>query len=125
MAESSGKIGVKVMSLFVLVILIFLIGGCAEKKNYDNFAKCLTESGVVMFGSELCSHCTAMKKAFGNAFRFIDNVECNGNIPGADPERCAAEGIEFLPTFKFGDGTKLIGELEFEILSQKTGCVLP
>jgi hypothetical protein len=66
-----------------------------------------------------------VKEAFGNSFRYIPYVECNANMPGAEPGKCQEEGVQYLPTFKFGDGTKLFGELEFPILAQKTGCVLP
>ncbi|MBU2561711.1 MAG: thioredoxin family protein [Nanoarchaeota archaeon] len=109
----------------VLSLMVLFLSGCAERKGYDSFAQCITGNGVVMFGSETCPHCQNMKERFGNSFRFIEYVECNEYIPGADPDRCVTEGIGYLPTFRFSDGSKLVGELEFSILSQKTGCPLP
>lgn len=112
--------------LFVILIAsIFMLSGCGEEKNYDLFAKCLDESGLVMYGSVLCPHCMNVKEEFGNAFRYIEFIECNANMPGAQPEHCQNESVQYLPTFKFGDGTKLFGEVEFSILATKTGCVLP
>jgi hypothetical protein len=119
------KVKAKAIIAMIFFVLVLLLSGCSAPKSYDGFAQCLTGAGVVMFGSDLCSHCKAVKRDFGNAFKHIEYVECNGNMPGGEPEKCAKEGVQYLPTFKFGDGTKLFGEVEFEILSQKTGCELP
>jgi hypothetical protein len=99
--------------------------GCGEPKNYEDFAKCLTSKNLTMFGAEWCPHCQNVKKEFGNAFRFIEYVECDANTPGADPQRCSDSKIDYLPTFKFQDGTRLFGEVSFDILAMKTGCRLP
>lgn len=115
----------KFMVMLVIVSLVLLAGCGGPPKNYDSFAQCLNEKGVVMFGAAWCSHCNAVKKEFGNAFRFMNYVECDDRTPGADPEKCVAEGVEYYPTFKFADKSKLFGELDFSILSQKTGCPLP
>ncbi|MFC1742111.1 hypothetical protein ACFL3V_06255 [Nanoarchaeota archaeon] len=115
-----------ILAGMMVVVSLFLIGcGGGPAKDYNGFAECLTGAGVVMYGSELCPHCMNVKKDFGNAFKHITYVECNANMPGGDPEKCAEEGVQYLPTFKFGDGQKLVGELEFSLLAQKTGCELP
>jgi len=113
--------------LSVLCILLFasFISGCAPVKNYDAFAKCLTMTGFAMYGSFWCPHCTNMKNKFGDSFTFIKYVECDANGPGGDPETCQKEGIEYLPTLKFNDSTKLVGEMDLEVLASKTGCALP
>ncbi|MBW2965435.1 hypothetical protein KY363_08310 [Candidatus Woesearchaeota archaeon] len=108
-----------------LLMLSIFLGGCGEKKDYTEFAKCLTEKGMVMYGSNLCPHCMNMKKEFGNAFTFIKYVECNAQMPGGQPEKCQEEEVEYLPTWKFADGSSLVGELDFSVLAGKTKCTLP
>tara|TARA_Y100000310_G_C20320107_1_gene640340 strand:+ start:277 stop:639 length:363 start_codon:yes stop_codon:yes gene_type:complete len=47
---------------------------------------------------------------------------------GADTvvvNKCAVEGIQGYPTWKFDDGSALAGPQQFTTLSQKTGCALP
>jgi hypothetical protein len=113
--------------MITALIIITLLGaaGCGPKKNYDGFAKCLSVHNVTMYGAAWCPHCQNVKKDFGNAFRFINYIECDDQTLGAEPEKCTAAGVEYLPTFQFSDGKKLFGEVSFDILSQKTGCVLP
>ena len=82
----------------------------------DNFAQCLTDRGLVMYGAEWCPHCQTQKKMFGKSFKYINYVECP-----QDPKRCLAAGIEGYPTWVI-NGEKLIGEQDLEILSKKTNC---
>jgi thiol-disulfide isomerase/thioredoxin len=78
-----------------------------------------------MYGAYWCPHCNTVKEEFGNALRFINYVECDARGPNPNPDKCKLDGIQYYPTFKFGDGTTLFGEVSFEIMAQKTGCSLP
>ena len=117
---------ITICGILTLFLLMSILTGCGdETPDYDTFAKCLEASGLVMYGSVLCPHCMNVKEAFGDSFQFITYVECNPKMPAADPERCIEEEVQYLPTFKFGDGTKSFGEQEFSVLAQRTGCPLP
>lgn len=87
--------------------------------KYDEFAQCLTEKGIVMYGAEWCSYCKAEKKAFGSSFRLVNYVECPDN-----PQLCLERGIEGYPTWMFADGRKLEGKQGLEKLSWESGCLL-
>lgn len=89
-----------------------------EDGQYDDFAKCLTEKGVVMYGAEWCSHCKNQKKMFGSSFQYIDYVECPDN-----PSLCNSEGITGYPTWKIG-GSLYSGERSLESLALRSGCTL-
>jgi len=101
----------------------------------DEFAQCLAEKGIAMYGADWCSHCQNEKKAFGDSFRLVPYVECPD-----DPQKCLAAGINGYPTWVFPaspaspnrgepagrpDGKKLEGEQGLEKLSQESGCILP
>lgn len=114
---------------FCIIILIFafwilnfgpLKGRGAETNPLDDFAKCLTERGVVMYGAYWCPHCQNEKKAFGDSFKFVNYVECT-----QETQKCLAENIEGYPTWIFPDGKRLLGEQGIQKLAQASGCVLP
>jgi len=91
--------------------------------GYDDFAQCLTDTGVKMYGASWCGHCSSQKNDFGESWQYIDYVECSSST-GQAPE-CAAAGIRGYPTWVFPGGEKLSGHRSFEELSAKSGCALP
>ena len=88
--------------------------------NLDQFAQCLAEKEIVMYGAEWCSHCQNEKAQFGKSFKYVPYVECPDN-----PKVCLEKGVEGYPTWILPDGTELVGEQGLEGLSEKSGCPLP
>lgn len=107
--------------IFLLIIIMLVLSGCnSENNKYDDLAQCLTEKGMVMYGSIMCGHCNAVKSAFGDSFQYIEYVECS-NIPGGDLEKCNEANIKYLPTFIW-DGKIESGEITPCDLAKKMGC---
>ena len=94
-------------------------------KNYDDFAKCLTNKSVVFYGAYWCPHCLANKDMFGDSIKYVNYVECavEGNSQLQTPE-CEKAGISGYPTWVI-NGQKYAGEQTLEGLAKLTGCVLP
>lgn len=90
-----------------------------EPSQYDNFAKCLAEKEITMYGADWCAHCQNEKKAFGNSFQYVPYVECPKN-----PKACLDKGVEGYPTWIWPDGKKLVGEQGIEKLSKESECQL-
>jgi len=67
---------------------------CPLTKNKDDFAKCLTDKGWVMYGAVWCSHCKEQKALFGDSFQYIKYVECPDN-----EQLCLAKGVNGYPTW--------------------------
>jgi len=107
------------ISVFMVLTASLLMVGCGEPtaEDIDKLASCLTEKGAVMYGASWCPHCQAQKEAFGTAFSKINYVECE-----EQKEKCSAEEITGLPTWKFADGSRVMGEQDFDVLAEKTGC---
>jgi thiol-disulfide isomerase/thioredoxin len=112
--------------LFVLVVLLsavatfYLIGEAKPAySNLDEFAKCLSDSGAVLYGASWCPHCLEEKNSFSKSFQYINYVECPDNI-----EICTSRGIMSYPSWIFGDGKKSEGRQGLERLSRETGCEL-
>ena len=84
--------------------------------EYDELATCLTQKGVIMYGTEWCSHCQNQKKAFGNSFKLINFVDCDANRAV-----CSIAGITGYPTWKI-NGKNYPGEMSLEELAELSDC---
>lgn len=102
------------------VISFFVFRSGKSSANLDEFARCLAEKGVAMFGAYWCSHCQNEKEAFGDSFKYINYIECTEK-----PQECLAKEVKGYPTWIFPDGRKLEGEQGIENLSRESGCQLP
>ncbi len=122
----------KLILIFAVIIVavvggaIFLSSGGPASGAYDDFAACLAEENVVMYGAYSCPHCQNEKKRFGDSFRLVPYVECT-----EETEKCVAAGIEGYPTWIFpaspagGPERRFKGEMGLERLSKESGCQLP
>src|SRR3989338_2875622 len=91
---------------------------------YDDFARCLTDKGAKMYGASWCSHCGNQKELFGSSWQYVTYVECTIADQQDQAVVCQQAGITSYPTWQFGDGSQVTGEMTFEQLSQQTGCLL-
>ena len=109
-----------IVALVVGGVVLLLAGknlrGNYPTGNYDEFAKCLSEKGVSMYGTSWCSHCNNQKKAFGGSFQYVNYVECTEN-----EDLCNEKGITGYPTWII-DGKQYSGGQTFSRLSELTGC---
>lgn len=113
--------------LVVVGLVVFAANntvGEDELSPYDEFAQCLTTSGVTMYGAWWCPHCENQKELFGSAFDSMNYVECSTAARTMN-QTCKDAGIEGYPTWEFGDGSRLSGEQTMRTLADKSGCVLP
>ena len=114
----------------LLGILLFTLtlgfSGCGEpQKDYTVLAKCLTEKGVKMYGAAWCTHCNKQKAAFGEAFKYITYIECDANTNLQSAKQCVEDNIKSFPTWRFSDGTDVLGEQNIEQLGLRVGCEMP
>ncbi len=110
----------KIKVLISITLFLFLLG-CA-KTNYDTFAKCLTDQGVTMYGAFWCPHCQNQEKMLGESWKYINYVECSTPDGRSQTEACQQAGITGYPTWEFGDGSRVSGEITVNGLGQKSGC---
>lgn len=105
------------VALIIVGVLIFAPRQPAA--NLDNFARCLSEKGAVMYGTPNCPFCQSERNAFGDSFRFVRYVDCSD-----EPQECLNAGVHGVPTWIFADGRKFEGKQGIEKLSQESGCPL-
>ena len=119
-------IGIVVAVLIIAAIVyLFGMGPNIDQGEIDEFAKCLTEKGAVMYGTFWCPHCARTKKMFGSSFKYIKYVECDPRGDNEQSEFCIEKKIDKYDTWEFTDGSRIISEPSFEDLSGKTGCKVP
>jgi len=92
-----------------------------DSVNLDDFAKCLTQNNVKMYGASWCPHCQNQKTMFGSSWQYISYVECDDN--GQPAQVCTNEGVQGYPTWDF-NGKKVPGEQDLTSLSKNSGCSL-
>ncbi|MGV8142397.1 MAG: hypothetical protein ACP5NS_02050 [Candidatus Pacearchaeota archaeon] len=128
--KKSGSLKYIVIAIVIVVLAgLFMFAGkensSTSQDSVDNFAKCLTEKGAVMYGAFWCPHCAKTKKNFGESFNYINYVECDPRGDNEQAELCISKSIDKYDTWEFADGSRLISEPSFELLSEKTGCSVP
>ena len=106
---------------FILIVAVVWYFSAKPGEN-DDFAKCLTEKGVKMYGAYWCPHCQREKAAFGDSFNYVPYVECTEE-PGTT--QCTAAGITGYPTWITADGRRFEGEQGIVRLSEASSCPLP
>ena len=113
--------------LFALVVFIFFVigylilitpGGSAIEGEFDDFASCLTEQGVIMYGTDWCSFCNRQKDVFESSFRNIKFIDCD-----KDRLKCQNAGVTGYPTWAI-NGENYPGLKSLEQLSEISGCKL-
>jgi len=105
------------IALIIIGVLIFVPHQPAA--NMNDFAKCLSGKGAVLYKSLNCPFCQKEIEAFGDSFRFVQHVDCL-----QEPQKCLDAGIRGTPTWVFSDGRKFEGLQGVEKLSQESGCPL-
>ncbi|MBI4447848.1 hypothetical protein HY643_02615 [Candidatus Woesearchaeota archaeon] len=94
------------------MIIIAVIGSLTayfvlSPGKYDDFAKCLTEKGAVMYGENWCKYTQAQKGMFGRSFKYVNYVQ--------------KTGLRLRPTWVINGETYETVQ-SFEKLSELTGC---
>ena len=105
------------MGIVAIAVIVFLAWP-SEPGQYDDFATCLSEAGIIMHGTDWCSHCQAQKAMFGSSFDYVNYVNCDFN-----KETCLIAGVTGYPTWTI-DGQNYPGQQPLAKLASLSGCAL-
>ncbi len=110
----------------VIALIVFAgIQNNETKTDYSEFAQCVTDEGMTMYGAWWCSHCNEQKEAFGDAFELISYTECSAPGSRTMSDECDEAGIEGYPTWVLSDGTMMPGKKTMEELAEISECEIP
>ena len=90
-----------------------------------DFAKCLGQKGLKLYGASWCSWCARQKELFGEAVQYLAYVECIDKETEQLTEECQKAEITGFPTWEFPGKGKEAGLKTLEELSELSGCPLP
>lgn len=94
-----------------------LTGYTIGSARFDNFAKCLTEKGAVLYTSDSgCETCTQQKAIFKSSYQYLQVVNCR-----SESEKCNQLDIKYGPVWII-DGRKYFGLHGVPRLAEITGC---
>ena len=97
----------------ILAITVYSVYSMSKPGQYDDFAKCLSDKGAVMYGAmDWCKYTQAQKGMFGKSFKYINYHEFN-----------ELEGIKKTPTWVI-NGVWYENTQSFDTLAKVTGCRL-
>lgn len=122
--EESSKKSIKKYYLTGIILLSIILLAAAfyvkaqKPSQFDDFAKCLTEKKVIIYGNDFCEYTTKQRNLFGNAQKYLTYVKCIDN-----EEICDSKGVKITPTWDI-NGTTYSGVQTFERLSALSGCSL-
>lgn len=119
-----------IITLLVIVIALAAVAwGATELFSRGNepsgadpieLAKHLTEIGAKMYGASWCSACNYQKDLFGDAWQYVDYVECSSSS-GGQAAACQTANIEAYPTWVFPQGSTNMGAMSLEELADLSG----
>ena len=114
-----------ILILFFIPIIIFNIP-LPQEGNPEALAQCMNEKGVNMYSSFRCGFCARTIQDFGDAFEFINEIECHPAGPNTQTELCIEKEIKNTPTWILETETEELarhtGYLSLKKLAEFSGC---
>ena len=120
--SGKGKINFKKYFLFTAIILIIILLGLSINSyvkrpgKYNDFAKCLTEKGAVVYGNDYCQYTNQQLNFFGKSKKYLNYIKCYEN-----KQLCDEKGVEITPTWEI-NGEMYEQVQTFERLAAISGC---
>lgn len=115
------KLAIVLVIAIGAVVSFFAYLDFSNPVKHDGFAKCLTEKGFVMAGTDWCHICKKQKELFRDSFSLVNYKNCDN-----EKEWCAQREITGYPTWidSNGEGKQYVGLQSLEKLSDLSGCSL-
>ena len=105
-----------IIGLIIVFLSLSVYSYMKKPGSYDDFAKCLSEKGAVVYGNDFCSYTNKQLNYFGKSDKYLNYVKCAEN-----EALCNEKNIKITPTWEI-DGKMYEQVQSFETLSSVSGC---
>lgn len=108
-----------ILGMVGLIIIFSVLSISAYMKKpgeYDDFAKCLTEKGAVVYGNDFCQYTVKQLNFFGKSQKYLNYIRCSEN-----KQLCDEKNIQVTPTWEI-DGEMYKQVQDFEKLAAISKC---
>lgn len=121
------------MKKIIFALFLIFIIGCTQQQplpvsKLDNFAKCLNENGMKMYGQYTCGVCEKQRELFGSSFHFVGEIECHPRGENPQTQLCLERDVAKTPTWTLERDGEVLERLEgyqtLEKLAEVSGCSL-
>lgn len=93
-----------------------------ETDSLKNFAQCLSQKGIKLYGSSQNVETKKQKAIFQKAVNYLTYIECLEPDSKELLFECQLEGIKIFPTWEFPNKERKTGILSLEELKELSGC---
>ncbi len=102
--------------VIIVLIVLSILNYTKKPGEYDDFVKCLTEKGAVIYGNDFCQYTAKQLNFFGKSEKYLNYVKCSEN-----KELCDSKKVEVTPTWEI-NGEMYSQVQTFEKLAEISGC---
>lgn len=115
----------------VVIVLATALFAAADPVRADDvdldlkqLAKCIDDSGAVLYAAHWCPYCKKQLKVFGKYAKYLPYVECyDGPKKEGMNRTCKRAEVTSFPTWHYPDGRVVTGVQDPEEIAQASGCL--
>jgi hypothetical protein len=85
-------------------------------------ARCLSNAGVLFYGTWWCPYCRKQRESFGAEASNLPYVECSDADSRRTRSACREAGVRSYPTWVLPNGIVLRGVQSPDVLASLSGC---
>ena len=113
----------------IVVGMRFIISSTATSSKYTDLVKCMADKDVKFYGAFWCPHCQEQERSLDMSRAELETaglyIECSTPDGNSQTQVCIDKKVASYPSWDFGDGVLITGELKVEELAEKSSCPLP
>jgi hypothetical protein len=94
----------------------------ARADGVRGLARCLSNAGVVFYGTWWCPYCRKQREVFGADASSLPYVECSDAGSRRTRSACREAGVRSYPTWVLPSGIVLRGVQSPDVLAALSGC---
>jgi glutaredoxin len=122
MAPSLRPLAALALAALPVGALAVALAPAPARAEVRGLARCLSNAGVVFYGTWWCPYCRKQREAFGAEAANLPYVECSDAGSRRTRSACREAGVRSYPTWVLPNGIVLRGVQSPDVLASLSGC---